>query len=187
MQMTTYQTQSSFAEISNGEPLSESTLAYFRERQRGRIHELVMTEFLKSGMTKADFARRIGRDPAQITRWFANPGNWELDTISDFLIGISGGEFAPQVSYPAEGKIQAQHAPEWLTSNSEGSEPVSNSKQPVVDDFNAAYNRFLEAAVSAGQGQSAQTSANDNEQRGSESTIYQQVNPMAALRHAGAF
>jgi hypothetical protein len=115
MQVTTYQTQSSFADILSGEPLSEGTLAYFRERQRNRIHELVISEFLKSGISKADFARRIRRDPAQITRWLASPGNWELDTISDFLIGISGGEFDPQISYPAREEIQPEAGPAWLS------------------------------------------------------------------------
>ena len=188
--MTTYQTQSSFAEISSGEPLSESTLAYFRERQRSRIHEFVISEFLKSGMTKAEFARRIGRDPAQITRWLANPGNWELDTISDFLLGISGGEFEPKISYPAEAKIQDQEGPDWLTSDDSMLESMGGSpdfKSVLVQEFSAAYKRFLQEATSPAQGKSAQSySANDNEQPDAPSSVYDQKTPTPALRLAGA-
>jgi hypothetical protein len=92
-------------------------MAYFRERQRNRIHELVLGEFLRSGLSKADFARRIGRAPEQITRWLAAPGNWELDTISDFLLGISGAEFRPSLSYPAHEIAEDHSGPDWLSSS----------------------------------------------------------------------
>ncbi len=91
--MTTSPIPSFISELESGGSISEGTLAYFRERQRNRIHELVLKEFLHSGLTKAEFARRIGKKPEQITRWLAAPGNWELDTISDFLLGATRGEF----------------------------------------------------------------------------------------------
>jgi hypothetical protein len=169
--VTTYQTQSSFAELTNGEPLSEGTLAYFRERQRIRIHELVISEFLKSGISKADFARRIRKDPAQITRWLANPGNWELDTISDFLVGISGAEFDPRLSYPAKAEIQDQNGPDWLTSSDEVTTSEKSLSELVVTEtttsalseaFSAPYKK-LSPVNADPQGNSAQGySANDN-------------------------
>src|SRR6266487_94993 len=118
--MTTSPILSFISELESSEPLSEGTLAYFRERQRNRIHDLVLGEFLKSGISKAAFARRIGREPSQITRWLAAPGNWELDTISDFLLAISGAEFRPSLSYPAHEIAQDHSGPDWLSSSEPG-------------------------------------------------------------------
>ena len=39
-----------------------------------------------SDQTKADIARVLRRDPAQITRWLGGPTNWTLDTISLLLL-----------------------------------------------------------------------------------------------------
>jgi len=50
--MTTAPKTSFISEIESGDPLSPGTLAYFRERQRNRVHEVVLQEFLKSGITK---------------------------------------------------------------------------------------------------------------------------------------
>jgi hypothetical protein len=85
-----------FKEISSGTAIPEGKLAYFRERQRDRIYDLIMDLFLKrnkaDGLTKADIARIINKNPSQITRWFSNPSNWTLDTISDLMLAISKGE-----------------------------------------------------------------------------------------------
>jgi hypothetical protein len=75
-------------------------LAYFRERFRDRLYELVVSEFLRreaSGqITRAKLARRIGRKPEQITRWLGAPGNWTLETVSDLMLAICKAE--PKIS-----------------------------------------------------------------------------------------
>jgi hypothetical protein len=98
--MTTYQETSISSKLTSGDPLSVGVLGYFRERQRLRLYELVMREFLRTGITKAELARRMGRKPEQITRWLGAPGNWTLDTISDLLLAISGGELSASVTHP---------------------------------------------------------------------------------------
>jgi hypothetical protein len=84
------------SEILGGEPIPKSKLAFFRERFRDHLYELVVDEFLKQErdglLTKADVARRIHREPAQITRWLGAPGNWEIETVSDLLLAISKAE-----------------------------------------------------------------------------------------------
>lgn len=88
------------SEILDGDKIPLGTLAYFRERFRDRLYDLVMEEFLKqdaeNSLTRAEVARRIGRRSEQITRWFAAPGNWTLETVSDLLLAISKSE--PEVS-----------------------------------------------------------------------------------------
>ena len=77
-----------------------TTLSYFRHRLKQRIFNAMMTEFKASNMTKADLARRLGKDPAQISKILSGPGNVTLETVSDVLFAISGGELSLKVEYP---------------------------------------------------------------------------------------
>ena len=74
------------------EKISDFDLAYFRRRQQNRAFEAVYSHFLnvakKEKLTKKALAQRLGKDPAQITRWFSGPGNWTMDTVSDLLLAI---------------------------------------------------------------------------------------------------
>jgi hypothetical protein len=85
--------QTSFlSEILNGETIPVGKLAYFRARLSNRLHELVLLEFdrlSKAGrINRAELAKRIGREPAQVTRWLGAPGNWTFDTFSDLALGM---------------------------------------------------------------------------------------------------
>ena len=70
----------------------DRTLWFYRGRLQHRIYDLIVEEFYRQEdlgeITKAAVARRLGRRPEQITRWLAAPSNWELDTISDLLVGL---------------------------------------------------------------------------------------------------
>lgn len=109
--MTTSSTsQTSFlSEIVSGQAIPLGKLAYFRERFRDRLYELVVSEFLrkeKAGeLSRADLARRIGRKPEQITRWLGAPGNWTLETVSDLLLGITKAELDFKLA-PLENRIK---------------------------------------------------------------------------------
>lgn len=80
------------SDIMNGGPIPVGKLAYFQARLSNLLHEAVLSRFLKlekeRGLTRADLARRIGRKPEQVTRWFGSPGNWTLETVSDLLIAM---------------------------------------------------------------------------------------------------
>ena len=94
--MNTSQKKPFLSEVVSGEKIPLGTLSYFRERFRDRLYDLVMEEFLKqdakNGLTRAEVARRIGRRPEQITRWFSAPGNWTLETVSDLLLAVAKSE-----------------------------------------------------------------------------------------------
>ena len=107
LSMNTSREKPFLSEVLDGEKIPLGTLSYFRERFRDRLYDLVMEEFLvqdaENGLTRAEVARRIGRRPEQITRWFAAPGNWTLETVSDLLLAISKSE--PEVNLlPLEGR-----------------------------------------------------------------------------------
>jgi hypothetical protein len=117
--LPTYQT-SFLSEISKGEPIPIGKLAYFRERFRDRLYELVVSEFLKKErageLTRAELARRIGRKPEQITRWLGAPGNWTIETVSDLLLAISKSELNFELA-PLQNKAPRNYVgPGWLRS-----------------------------------------------------------------------
>ena len=89
----------------HGREIPKHKLAYFRARLRNRIYDLVITEFVRlqeqEGATKADLARRIGRDAALISRWLSAPSNWTLDTISDLLVAMKS---EPELGIQAVGE-----------------------------------------------------------------------------------
>ena len=76
------------------------TLAYFRARLKQRIYSIVIREFKNSGLSQADLARRLGKEPAQLCRILSGPGNLTLDTVSDMLFSTSGAELDLDVAYP---------------------------------------------------------------------------------------
>jgi hypothetical protein len=96
--MTTSTPTAFLHEIENFLVIPLEKLAYFRARLQDRIYDLIVREFLRKEeakeITRSDLAARIGKDPAQITRYLASPGNWTLDTISDLLLGICASELS---------------------------------------------------------------------------------------------
>ena len=105
--MNTSQKNNFLSEVLNGGRIPLGTLSYFRERFRDRLYDLVLDGFFKqeeeTGLTRADVARRIGRRPEQITRWFGAPGNWTLETVSDLLLAIAKSEPGMRL-LPLEGR-----------------------------------------------------------------------------------
>jgi hypothetical protein len=80
--------------------ISRGTLGYVCARHRQRQYDIVIREFKKGGLTQADLARRLGKSREVISRLLARPGNWESDTFSELLFGISGAIAAYRVDYP---------------------------------------------------------------------------------------
>ena len=83
-----------------------SALAYFRARLKQRIYNLVIREFKKSGLSQADLVRRLGKEPAQLSRLFAGPGNLTLETVSDVLYATNAAELELSISYPLSAKTR---------------------------------------------------------------------------------
>lgn len=93
--------QTSFKlEVENAKTLSVGTLAYFRERFKNNLHSEFLSLFLalekERKITRAELARRIDKEPAQITRYLGAPGNWTIDTVSDLFLAMG---YEPKVEY----------------------------------------------------------------------------------------
>lgn len=94
--------------------VSPSILSYFEGRNRYKVFDLVWDEFRASGLTQAALARRLGMSPPQLNRLLKSPGNWTLDTVSNLLFAIRGGEPAYHISYPLEQSARNDTQPQWL-------------------------------------------------------------------------
>ena len=74
---------------------------YFRQRFRNRVFNKLAGHFAReaeeNGITKRVIAERLGKDPAQITRWLAGPGNLTMDTISDLLFAMEAEADPPRI------------------------------------------------------------------------------------------
>ena len=140
------------SEVLNGDKIPLGTLSYFRERFRDRLYDLVIEEFLKqraeSDLTQAEVARRIGRRPEQITRWFGAPGNWTLETVSDLLLAIAKSE-PDVILLPLEGRAnrnyRGQDLPTQYLSEPESSQlPQSAIRANEKQEGLSARDRTIE-------------------------------------------
>jgi hypothetical protein len=105
---------------SNVAILPEGTRAYFQDRLRTRLYDLVIREleaFKARGMTQAQLAVRIGKRAEQVSRWLSSPGNLTLDTVSDLLLGISGAELGMVLEHPTKAPPRNRRRPMWLEPN----------------------------------------------------------------------
>jgi len=68
------------------------TFSYINARNRRRAFGLLMREFRKSGITRAELAIRTGKSKAQISRLLGQPRNLTMDTLGELLFAISGKE-----------------------------------------------------------------------------------------------
>ena len=90
--MSTSQMQKTPASSTN-QPLSTREITYYNRRlQNAVFNEIVkaIVEEVKAGrISRAMLAKRIGKEPPQITRWLSGPSNLTLDTISTILLGMN--------------------------------------------------------------------------------------------------
>lgn len=112
--MTTSRTIPSLSKPQDGEIIPLETLAYFRGRNRNRAHALVLEALVETGISQAEIARRLGKQPAVISRLIGAPGNWTLDTVSDLLLALDGREVKYTISCPFDAPARNHTEAEWL-------------------------------------------------------------------------
>ncbi|WP_293962092.1 helix-turn-helix transcriptional regulator [Sneathiella sp.] len=78
--------------LNPNEPIGEEDLAYFRQRMKNRAFQEIMRLFVdraeKDGLTKSNIASKLEKDKSQISRMFAGPMNWTIDTLSDLSLAL---------------------------------------------------------------------------------------------------
>lgn len=114
-----------------------------RARAKRHAYNLVMREFKKSGITKAELARRLGKGADRVSRMLGGPGNWTINTVSDLLFAISASEPKWDLIYPLDRPRRNDTRPEWLKDYSWGGDtpllrvaqgaPTGNTAPSVVE------------------------------------------------------
>jgi hypothetical protein len=61
-----------------------------------------MRELSRSGITRAELARRLGKGADRVSRMLGGPANWTIITLADLLFAIGGGVPAYGVDYPLD-------------------------------------------------------------------------------------
>ena len=78
--------------LNPNEPIGEEDLAYFRQRMKNHAFQEIMRLFVecaeKNSLTKSNIASKLGKDKSQISRMFACPTNWTIDTLSDLSLAL---------------------------------------------------------------------------------------------------
>ena len=87
--MTTSRSQSFLANVAKAEIIPETGFVYFRGHLQNDLHVLILEAFLKIGLTQKELAHRIGKQPSVVNRWIGATGNWELNSIAEFLAGMN--------------------------------------------------------------------------------------------------
>ena len=64
-------------------------------------------------MTKAELARRIGKNPDRVNHMLAFPGNWTIQTIAELLAAVGDEEFVPN-AIPLKGRAARNMAQDDL-------------------------------------------------------------------------
>lgn len=96
------------------EPLPKREVFYYRRRFVNRVFSALAKFFAQEaeshGATKSVIAKRLGVDPAQITRWLAHPSNLTLESISDILLALEAeAESIEIVSFRDRTKVNYAH------------------------------------------------------------------------------
>jgi hypothetical protein len=96
-----------------GERVSPDTFHYWRARAKREAYDLVLGEFKKSGITKTELARRLGKTLPEVSRMLGGPANWTIATVSDLLFAITGG--LPKWSMVMPKRLRRNdNRPNWL-------------------------------------------------------------------------
>ncbi len=98
--MTTFPSTFALCEPVPGEAVPSAVFEYLNTRNKMKAFTRVQEEFRKSGLTQAELATRLGKRADRVSRVLNAPGNWELDTLSEFLFAISGATVRYEVDYP---------------------------------------------------------------------------------------
>lgn len=89
------------------ECIPDFTLGYFRARNKKNVHDTLCQEFEKSTLSQIQLAHRLGREKADVVcRVLGAPSNLTVESLSDYIFAMGGGEIVLSVRYPLDKQQQ---------------------------------------------------------------------------------
>lgn len=129
--------------MTNTLPINNRDLVFYRRLRRNLVFSEVLAYFAKAaeknGLTKQQIAKLLDKQPSQITRWFSEPANLCLDTISDLLVAMDAEmEFRVVPSDRSYSYDELMEDFEEWAENGPDSSPFSESASSSVRTNNPA-------------------------------------------------
>lgn len=124
------------------------TFNYMRVRNRQRFYTHLINKFEESGLKNSDLAKRMGRPPEVVSRWLSSPKNMRLDTISDILFAIDGGELIYENEYPLDKAPRNSNKPEWVAERQDEIAMSSLAEAETSDNNQPDDNKYPSATPS---------------------------------------
>ncbi len=122
----------------NKKKLPSKDIFFFRQRLKNKIFQSVLSHFAdlakEKNLAKKDIANLLNKDPSQITRWFAGPNNWTLDTISDLLLAMDA-ELKHEIVSLHEDRQYATNINRIMGLSAEPRVPFLEAHNPQVGDL----------------------------------------------------
>ena len=88
--MPTSPTSTWLSRPEKGERTPRRAEAFAEARNRGQLHQMIVREFVASGMSQTELARRTGKPRETISRALGHPTNMEIDTASKIIYALTG-------------------------------------------------------------------------------------------------
>ena len=90
--------------------------AFAEARNKGQLHQLIVREFIASGMSQAELARRTGKPRETISRALGHPTNMEIETATKIVYALTGKLIAFTSYDPMQPETRSSnrdHKPDW--------------------------------------------------------------------------
>ncbi|WP_172125291.1 helix-turn-helix domain-containing protein [Devosia sp. 919] len=112
--MRTFQEASALSEPTGDEPVDRFALSYMAGLARDRIHQMILTAFVESRLTKAQLARRLGMDRSRLSKILNTSSNITAETLGQVMFAIDGSCPRVERDWPLREGMQNLREPIWL-------------------------------------------------------------------------
>lgn len=112
--MRTSRQASPLSEPHGDEQIDRFTLSYMAGLARDRFHQMVLSAFEDSGLSKAQLANRLGMDRSRVSKILNTSSNMTVETLGSVLFALDGSVPTAGRNWPLREKPKNLRGPQWL-------------------------------------------------------------------------
>lgn len=113
--MRTFQEASKLSEPHGDEEIDRFNLSYMAGLARDRVHQMLLSAFIESGLTKSQLAKRLGMDRSRLSRIINTSSNITVETLGEVMFAIDGSCPKVERHWPMRESHLNMVEPIWLT------------------------------------------------------------------------